>query len=153
MAALAAVSGKALIASTVLSAIGGMASASAARKAGNIEAAGLRREASATRASSQRAAQEELRQARYARSRARAVAAASGAGVQDPTVTRIMADIDAEGAYNALSRLYSGDTEARGMEDLARARKKEGRARSFGSLVSTASTVLSGIDTWKSKYG
>lgn len=153
MAALAANSGKLLLASTALSGAGGIYSAMAERRAASEEAAAYRREAQASRASAQRAADEEIRRSRFVRSRARAAAAASGANTQDPSLKRNMADLEAEGVYSALSRLYTGETEARGLEDRARVRKRVGRARAFGSLLNSATTVLSGVETWKSRYG
>ena len=57
------------------------------------------RQAGTALAISQRQAVEENRQASHVASRALAVAAASGAGVSDPTMVRIIANARGEGAY------------------------------------------------------
>jgi len=62
---------------------------------------------------SQRQALEEERQATLVASRALAVAAASGAGVSDPTIVRIIANARGEGAYRANVALYEGEARAR----------------------------------------
>lgn len=71
------------------------------------------KEAGATIAISQRAAAEERRQANMAASRALAVASASGAGVSDPTIVRLLSNIKGEGAYRASVALYEGEARAR----------------------------------------
>lgn len=62
---------------------------------------------------SQRAAQEQRRQGNYEASRALAVAAASGGGVTDPTIVKLIADTKGEGAYRANVALYEGEAQAR----------------------------------------
>lgn len=62
---------------------------------------------------SQRMAIEERRQAELAASRALAVAATSGAGVSDPSVVRLLARTQGEGAYRANVALYQGESRAR----------------------------------------
>jgi len=62
---------------------------------------------------SQRQALEEERLATHVASRALAVAAASGAGVSDPTMVRIIANARGEGAYRANVALYEGEAKAR----------------------------------------
>lgn len=117
------------------------------------EALQLEAQANSERASSQRAYLEEQRQARYVGSRARAVAAASGAGVSDPTVENIFSGIEAEGEYRALARLYQGDVTAQGLEYGAQVRRREGRAAKSAGYLSAASTVMSGAASLYGKYG
>lgn len=62
---------------------------------------------------SQRQAAEERRQANLVASRALAVAAASGGGVSDPTMVRIIANARGEGAVRAATSLYEGAATAR----------------------------------------
>lgn len=69
--------------------------------------------AGAAIAISQRQAGEERRKAEYEASRALAVAAASGAGVSDPTIVRLIANVKGEGAYRANVALYEGEARAR----------------------------------------
>lgn len=76
----------------------------------------LLQEAGQRRAVSQREAIEQRRQGRFVESRATALAAASGAGVSDPTITGILADIDTESEIRALYSMYEGEEAARGLE-------------------------------------
>jgi hypothetical protein len=65
------------------------------------------------RASAQRTAYEERRIGRIAESRAVAVAAFGGGGVDDPTVLNIIGDIHQETEYRALFAIYEGGQKAR----------------------------------------
>lgn len=125
----------------------------AAKKSAFSEAKQLERRAGLTRASSQRAAVEERRDARYLASKARARAAASGAGVSDPTLVDIFADIDAGGEYNALARLFEGEEAARGDEFAAKIRRREGRAAKTAGKIALAASILDQGETFSGKYG
>lgn len=162
-------------ASSAISMIGslkeGSASARASRraakdskKASKFEAAQYRQQAGQERASSQRQAIEERRASRIAQSRAVAVAAASGAGASDPTVNKIIGNLAADGEYNALSALFSGEESARGLEMAAKGAEFEGnswatayrtRANSYRSAArSTAiGTAVEGASSFLEKYG
>jgi hypothetical protein len=112
------------------------------------------------RASAQRDAMEQQRQARLVSSRALAVAAASGAGADDPTVVNIMANIAGEGEYRALTSLYSGETDARALEAEATARrqeakntKKAAKFSAIGSIIGGASDAYGAATSMKAKYG
>lgn len=112
------------------------------------------------RASAQRLAIEQRRQAELLSSRALAVAAASGAGVDDPTVLNIMANIAGEGEYRALTALYEGEEEARGLELNADARRREAKntkkAAKFsalGTIIGAGSDAYGGATSMKAKYG
>jgi hypothetical protein len=99
------------------------------------------------RASSQRDAIAERRRAMLLKSRALAVAAASGGGgVEDPTVSKLIADINAQGEMNALGALYEGEEEATGLELGGQVRRSEGRARATSSILGGAS------DYYANKY-
>lgn len=98
----------------------------AAQNAANFRAAQLEQQAGQERAAAQRNAIEERRQARLAMSRGLAVAAASGGGALDPTVVNLLGDVQAEGDYRALMRLYQGEERARGAELGATAARYEG---------------------------
>lgn len=126
-------------AGTVLSVLSG-------ERAASSDARQLKRMAGDTRATSQRAAAEERRRARLLDSRARAVAAASGAGAGDLDVVNIRGDIQAEGEYRAMSRMYEGESEARSILQMGQSRKAAARGRSIA-------TVLDSASTFASKYG
>lgn len=152
MAFVAAIPAAISIASTVLAGLSGISKAKSEKKAAKNDEAQAAREASLARATSQRDAIEEQRQGRLARSRAKAVAAASGAGVSDPTVIDRFADLEAEGAYGAASRLFEGESGALGYLDYGASRRREARARSRAYGLETAATVLSGVQSFQSKY-
>lgn len=147
--------------------VGGIGAGRAARRAGeraqataNFEAAQLHQRAGQEVAASQRTALEERRRAELVASRAVAVAAASGGGVSDPTVSDLLADIEGEGAYRAGVELYQGEERARLLNMGADAKTFEGEilkaggkdrqrayvTNAFGSLA-TGGTSLYG------KYG
>ncbi len=113
-----------------------------AKRSGDLDARELRKRANARRAAGQREAAEEQRNAELAYSRALAIAAASGGGVSDPTVVKLFADLQAEGDYRVLSRLYIGGDEAQGIDYRAAVAQREGKARrrlgQFGAAVSFA---------------
>lgn len=118
----------------------------ARKRAADLSAKQLRKRAKARRAEAGAEAREEIRQGDLIESRNMAVAAASGASLADPTFIRLMADVDADSEYRALTRLYEGETEARSDEIEAKVRKREGRA----VLVSS---ILSGVESMSEKYG
>lgn len=120
------------------------------------------RNANAEEAMSQQAAAADRKKARYLRSRALAVAGASGAGVSDPTVSDILTGIDTEGEMNALTALYEGRIRAENTRFQGRTFANEGRARKTAAYGQAASTALSGFadfagsgagDTFFQKYG
>lgn len=110
----------------------------------------------------QRSAIEQDRQAKLAISRAVAVAAGSGAGASDPTVNKLVGDIAARGEYNALSALYSGDSEAQYYQNVMAANKynAESNAAAYRYKGAASSgwdeamgTILSGGSSFLKKYG
>ena len=154
MAGLSGGSGKGFdIASMILQAGGGLYAGQKDKSAAYREADQLQAKANIRRGETQRAATEERRQGKIAQSRALAVAAASGGGVADPTVTNLMGDIETESEYRALSRMYEGETESQALERAATARKKEGRAARTAGVMRAATSLLTGVTSLKSKYG
>lgn len=140
-------------ASTVLSAGGAYAQGVQAKKTADYEAAQMDVNAGQDRAMAQRQAIENRREARLADSRLQAVAAASGGGASDPTVIKLSQDINAEGEYNALSSLYSGEESARQLEGSADLRRYEGKNAKRAGTIKAISTVLAGAGGMASKYG
>lgn len=141
-----------MIASTVLSGVTSAAGGLSARNAAEDEAGQLIDRARKRRAEANARMREELRQGRLNRSRAIAVAAASGGGVDDPTVQRVIADVDADANYRALMAMYQGSEEAIGYERAAKNRRREGRASLIAGGLGAAQSVLSDVATIKSKY-
>lgn len=141
------------IAGTVMSAGGALYSGREAKRAADAEADQLRSRATARRAEAQRSASEERRQTRFAKSRAQAVVAAGGGSTADPSIVRYMADLEAGGEYDALARLHEGYEEASGLEDVARARQREGKAMRKAGTLRAVTTALSGAESLFGKYG
>lgn len=77
-------------------------------------------------AAAQRDAVEERRQAKLVASRAIAVAAASGAGASDPSVSFLVGRIKGEGTLRAANALYAGEDRARQLRMAAAAKRYEG---------------------------
>lgn len=140
-------------------AAGTVISAEQERKAGEIEkmnadfeAQQLERSANAAAAESQRDAIKARREAKYAESRARAVAASSGGDASDPTVVKLIEGIQDEGEYNALSALYNGQSQYSALNTAAAVSRGTGRAARQAGRSRAASTVLSGVSSM-ARYG
>lgn len=118
----------AMIAMSATKALGTIAQGHNADEIAKFQAKQMRQIANREEALSQREAIEERRAARLLGSRAIAMAGASGAGVDDPTVSNILGEIDARGEYNALMALYNGTMKARDLRTDADAKREEGRA-------------------------
>lgn len=136
-----------------LSAGGTIIGANSEAKELRIQANQLDAQAGLKRASSQRDAIEERRQGNLVMSRAVAVAAASGAGADDPTVVNNIANIAGEAEYRALTALYNGDEEAAGMEAQAAANRRGAKATKTAGLLKAGSTILSAGSSLFGKYG
>lgn len=141
------------IGGAALSAGGSIISANSKANDLRFQAAQLDAQAGLKRASSQREAINEKRQARLAMSRGLAVAAASGGGADDPTVVNALAGIEGEGEYRALTALYNGDQEAIGMEAQADQNRKGAKAAKTAGLIGAAGTVLSAGASMFDRYG
>ena len=120
--------------------VGQIRAGNAAKKAGDIEARELSKRAGIRRAVGQREAAEEQRNAELAYSRALSIAAASGAGVSDPGVVKLFADLQAEGDFRVLSRLFVSEDEAQGIEYRSEVAKREGKSRRKLSRFAAAAT-------------
>lgn len=140
------------------------AAANSSVKNAKFEADQLNRQAGQERAASQRQAIEEKRAANKAINRAKLLAASSGAGATDPDIINIVGNIAAEGEYNALARLYTGEETARGLEDQAAAVIYNGKSeaagyKSYAKAYKSAATgegigtLLSGGVSFFEKYG
>jgi len=118
------------------------------------------REAGVAIAISQRQAEEERRQGRFAASRALAVAAASGGGVSDPTIVRLISETKGVAAYRASVALYQGEDRARqlrlqgviGRFEGANA-AAAGSEKAMGLAISAGATGLKGAMNLFDKYG
>jgi hypothetical protein len=102
------------------------------------------KDALAAQVEAQQVAAQERKKSRYLRSRALAVAGASGAGVSDSTITNILTGIDTEGEMNALNALWSGDQTAQAYRAGARMARAEGKAAKRAGYLGGAVTALRG---------
>lgn len=120
----------------------------------NAESIAIQKERAgkAAQAEAQQQAIQERKKANYAESRALAVASASGAGVNNPTVQNLLGNLQEQGDYNVLSTLYSGDSEAEQYNLSATATRNEGRAAKRASYLNAGSTILQGVSSFYSKY-
>jgi hypothetical protein len=125
----------------------------------DLDAAEQLQQAKAAEAESQREAIDVKKKSKLLASRAMAVAAASGAGTDNVTVENLIGDINAEGEYQKLAALYSGDTDARlaryaSASSLrgARTARSEGSATRAAGYANAGSTVLTGASDWYSRY-
>lgn len=137
----------------IIGAAGTLMQGDAANQAGKSEALQLQQEAGQERARSQLEASNRRRSARYAQSRALALAAASGAGASDPTVVDIIGNLAGEGEFGALAAMYEGETSARNLEYAGKVRRREGKAAKSASYLKAGATLLSGGSAWADKYG
>lgn len=137
----------------VVAAAGTLLGGASEKGSARSQALQLEQQAGQDRASSQRAAVEQRRSARYVQSRLQALAAASGAGATDPTIVKLSNDIDAAGEYAALTAMYEGESTARGEEFAAQVARRTGKAAATASYAKAGSTLLSGASSWYDKYG
>lgn len=117
----------------------------AQQQAANYEATQLEAAAGGELAASQREAFETERQRDILLSRQQAVAAASGAGASDPTVTDLMGDVYREGTYRADLVRYTGADRAVGLLKQAHATRLSGESARRGGQMARTGTIIGGI--------
>jgi hypothetical protein len=137
---------------SILQGVGGLIAGRGARAAGEgerraaeFQAQQLEQNAGQAIAASQRNAEEERRKARLLASRALAVAAASGGGASDVTVQNIIADIEGEGTYRAMTALYQGEEKARQLSMAAAGKRYEGELAVQASKQKRTAYTLGGL--------
>lgn len=97
--------------------------------------------------------QEEQRNREYMYSRALAVAAASGGGVDTPSMVKVLGDIQAEGQYRAYSKLWRAQNDAEGMYFRAHAARKEAETALTVGLINTVAAGFSAYATAGGSFG
>lgn len=117
-----------------------------------FEAGQMEANAKAERVASQREADTERKRSDYLQSRATALAASSGGSANDPTIENIVAGLDSEGEYRALSALYNGEQAAQGIDLGAGVRRIEGRNARTASKWEAAKTLMSSGFSLYDKY-
>lgn len=137
-------------ASTAMTIIGGQQQAKAQQAGMDYQAKQLEQQAGQTRATAQRQAMEDRRQATLAQSRVQALA---GGGGTDESLLNFTGDIAAEGEYTALASLYEGEERALGLEGQATGLRMEGKSLRRAANWKSASTLLSGASSMYGMYG
>lgn len=146
--------------SLALSAVGTMASASAARRQADAErtaadynAMMMERRANEERAVGTRKAAEKRRELEYAQSRLQSRAAASGGSASDPGTISLAADIEQQGEYNALTAIYTGESTARNYETQAGLTRYVGESRARALEDKAKGTLIEGFGGLAGKLG
>lgn len=134
---------------TLVSAGGQIAQGIAANNAAKSEALQLEARGKEEFAAGQRDAFQKRREAQLLNSRTQALAAASGAGADSPTIVRLMAGTAGEGEYNAQSVMYGATSRQMGNNAQAKAARASGRASLLGSVIGATGTAFGGAAKYK----
>lgn len=136
-----------MAASAAVSILGTQQAAKAQQAGLEFQAKQSEQQAGQDRASAQRHAMEQRRQATLMQSRVQALAGGGGA---DEGVLELTGDIAGEGEYNALASLYEGEESALGREMQSQGLRMEGKSARRAANWKSASTIMS---TASSMYG
>lgn len=139
-------------AGTALDIYGNIRSAKIASALGRMRQKAAKEAAMQTRASGQRAAMEEKRQAEIMASRAIAVAAASGGDTSDPSISKVIADIQGEGAYRAAVAMYNAEDEAKKLIYEGKMAKVSGQIEASNYRMQAVSSLLKGAGSMGATY-
>lgn len=93
-------------------------------------------------ASGQRASLEERRKAELLASRAIAVAAAGGGSTDDPSISKIIADIEGEGAYRSAVAMYDAEEQEKKLKFEGMMAEFQGEEAEKASKLRMLGTVL-----------
>ncbi len=132
-------------AGTALGAAGTVYSGLQAKAGADFEAKQMKARGDEEFAIGQRKAMQARREKELAQSRIQAVAAASGAGVDNDWITSIMEGVEQQGEYNALLELYQGNSARNKAYAGAGARKAEGKSALTGSVLGAAGKAGSNL--------
>lgn len=116
----------------------------AQQEADYLAAAQMEQNAGQDQAAGQINAANAQRQSELIQSRAIAVAGASGAGVSDPSIAKIMADLAKEGQLAVDTQLYQGNEAARQGRFAAKVKRYEGDQARKGLNIAADSAIASG---------
>lgn len=137
---------------TALSAASSISQGEAANSAAKAQAQQEEAAAKQAGAIAQRDALSARRETDIKLSKARAVAAASGAGADDPTVLDLSSAIDAAGEYDVAAALYEGSARNTAYTNRARMTRYSGQQEQTAGAVRAASTVLNTASSMAMKY-
>lgn len=134
---------------TILGTVGAMQQGKAAQAAADHTALQLEAQGKTERAVAQREGLEQRKQANLISSRARAVGAASGGGLD----LEAMGDIEEEGEYRTLTAIWEGEERAKGRQAQASAARVSGQNARKAGNIRAFGTTLSGGASLLDKYG
>lgn len=121
------------------------AQAEAGRRQADMQGQWQERQAQESRAAAQRGAARNLKQAAFAQSRLKAVAGASGSGVDDPTVMDLWGDVEKEGRVNAGNTMAAGEQKAAGLNYQADLGRWGADANGAIKEASATGTLIGGL--------
>lgn len=142
---MAAVAAIATLASAGLQMMGTIQGGKAQKAALNFEAKEREKAAADERAASQRTAIEKRHEGDIVMSRQRALAAAGGAGVVNPSILDIYGETAQRAEYNAQTEMFGGESRARGQLDQAAAARAKGKAAMKGSIFEGLGQGMAGV--------
>lgn len=117
------------------------------------EVKGYREAANRTMAATTRELDEERRNKEFMHSRALAVAAASGAGTGDAGMVKLLGDLNAEGEYRVMSKLWSGQNEAQGLVFRAEQAEREADAMKITGAITALTAAGEGYSQAGGSFG
>lgn len=134
---------------TLLSTAGAIQAAKSQSEMANYQAALADKRAKEERGLATKRSAEFRRRGRILASRARAVGAASGGGVDYEGI----ADIEAESELRAMNAIWEGDARATDLELQGREARTRGKARRRAGYTQAGATLLGGGTNLMDKYG
>lgn len=134
----------------LISGVGTIASGIAANNAAKQEALQMEAKGREELAASQREAADKRREGELVMSRQQALAAASGAGagMDAPTIVKLMTNTAGAAELNAQTDLYGGKQRKAGLFDAAANRRREGKASLLGSVLGGFGSLASTSGDW-----
>lgn len=154
MAALPVISAVLTGVSSVVSGIGMIAQGNAARADAEFQAKQMEARGKEELAASQRDAEAARQEGDLVASRQQALAAASGAGagMDAPTIVKLMTDTAGQSELSAQAALYGGRSRQQGLREAAAARRRSGRASYMGSVLGGFGQMAGGLAGGLTQY-
>ena len=149
VAATSSVGGAAAAGGTILSTVGAIQAGKSQQAMANYQAKLADKRAKEEKALSIKTSRETRRRGRIAASRARAVGAASGGGVD----WDLMEDLDEETEIRAMNAIWEGQSRYDDLQAQAGEARARGKAAKKAGYLKAAGTLLGGADNLMYKYG
>lgn len=124
-----------------------------AQSAGEAQARSLKQQAAEELATGVRDGREKRKEMEKVISRQRAVAAASGAGVSNPTILDLIGDTAQRGEFLAQDEVAKGKARAAGLKDKAKLATWSGGNAMTGSIFDAVGTAAGDIYKYDKRYG